>query len=154
MQVWRMEAETGLGPYFCNGLDSYKSPMYRASVTNERLGQTPTPLFDNLLCQSIKEHGLSAYDFDYFAPNFQSKWCFGFASAAQYFSWVPNKITQKRLREEKVHIVVFEVSEENCCVGDAQVMFRRDLAKPLMVLDCDFDPESEQKELALREAVG
>ena len=150
MQIWRMETESGEGPY---SLKSRDSSAMREALGGDRSSclsdaQRPTPCSDaglGIAIEKATRRGIWDLDWDY--------WFFGFVDLDQYFSWVPDLNIRTRLREEGIRLVCFEVENDHCYIGDSQVMFRKALAKPLRVLDCDFDPAEEQKELAAAEKV-
>lgn len=149
MQVWRLEAENGLGPYRCEGAFSINCPMERAQNKDTwTRAHQPTPAYDKKLSKSLEERGWSVHNI----PD-KDAWSFGFASLEQYFSWVPEQQSRKGLQAEKIKLKSFEVEREDFILGDTQVMFQKGKAKLLEVLDCDFEPVEEQKTLALERKV-
>ena len=146
MQVWRMETENSLGPYRGDHNSEGWCPIERAfdmAGADISSANCPTPRNDDTLMKNIRQHQMNDWG-DYLG------WHFGFASLDQYFVWIPEAQIRTRLREEGVHLVAYEVAEEHCCLGDTQVIFRKNQAELLSVLDCDFE---EQKELAFERKV-
>lgn len=145
MQVWRMEAENGLGPYRANG--SYNlSPIEKAYGEDYNIfdaPHTPGPTKDKELQRNIRN--LSKFDYE--------QWYFGFAVLDHYLSWIPEANIRTRLREIGVHLVRYEVPEEFFASGDTQAIFRKDKAERVEIRDCDFEPVEEQKKLALEQKV-
>jgi hypothetical protein len=111
IKIIRIEDEAGVGMYYSN--------YFPYEISSSSSVKHPMPWQDS----GLSSQGITSHAFLWAG----STWRFGFASFEQARAWLYNDDWLRALNRN-FRVVIYEVENEYCNIGNSQTMFYRDFA--------------------------